>query len=980
MRRVYLLYCLSGLLSLGYQVAWFRVFVDAFGSTNLTFAFVVANFIGGLAAGSLASRRFAGWLGRRARVADPLRLYGVVELGVALTAALTLLLPALPADLWDGFPYALDGRVFEPTAAATLAQLLASTACVFAPCFLMGVTFPLLCDVFRSSARFPAALYAWNTLGACGGVIAAEFLLLAWLGHQRMFLTIVIANALLGGYFAAGRVRLPAGQPRPAADQAATALPATSTLVAIAVLGGGLTGAFEADVLRRLQFLDCRTGAALSCISLWAILAIFLASATVRLAPRLTLRHLQIGVVLALGYYLAVWHDAYALKQWANSADDLRVRAALPRLPAGLTGSFLFVDFGYGFRALLLFTGVFVLPPFYLLSLLLPFACNRAQADGRHLGTLYGANTLAFCVGIVAFSTLAPGVNLFYALRLFLAMFALGALGLFALRIGGRPARAARTIAGAWLAALVALVLLTPASFAASWFAPSSPASRLPVRALRSDGAHTTFVLDDRHGDWLFFDSHAMSGTNPTAQRYMRLMAHVPLLAHPRPAGALLICFGVGNTASAIAAHRSIERLDVVDLNRQVFATAPEFADTNHGVIDDPRIRLIHDDGRHYLAVSDASYDLVTSEPPPPMFPGVSRLYSVEYYESVRAHLTPGGFMTQWLPIEQMPRPAMRSAIASFIAVFPQSLLFVGADTNFILLGCNGALDLQTIERRYAESPAVAAELTALGVPRPAALLARITMGPRALAAEFGGEPLVSDQRNDFSHVFHDPGAPANLTYDPSALLAELPGTDERGLRCADELRRITMHLGRLKTAVPDFPATVLQSVPRSAGMPGAGVDWVVVGLRIAAAAERLRGGDLASAVEQLREVLRLSPELPLVQRDLGTMLLQLGRDAEAADVWRALQAVEPDDVAGVYGEAFALHRTGADERALAVLRAHGGRFPGSLALARLAGDILAARQRWAEALAHYDRALAIEPRDQLAAAGRERCIVELRR
>ena len=28
MRRVCLLYCLSGLVSLGYQVSWFRIFVD----------------------------------------------------------------------------------------------------------------------------------------------------------------------------------------------------------------------------------------------------------------------------------------------------------------------------------------------------------------------------------------------------------------------------------------------------------------------------------------------------------------------------------------------------------------------------------------------------------------------------------------------------------------------------------------------------------------------------------------------------------------------------------------------------------------------------------------------------------------------------------------------------------------------------------------------------------------------------------------
>ena len=51
MIRLFLLYALSGFVSLGYQVAWLRIGVDLFGSTDLTFMLVLANFIGGLGAG-----------------------------------------------------------------------------------------------------------------------------------------------------------------------------------------------------------------------------------------------------------------------------------------------------------------------------------------------------------------------------------------------------------------------------------------------------------------------------------------------------------------------------------------------------------------------------------------------------------------------------------------------------------------------------------------------------------------------------------------------------------------------------------------------------------------------------------------------------------------------------------------------------------------------------------------------------------------
>jgi hypothetical protein len=53
-------YALSGFVSLGYQVAWFRYFTDWFGSTNLTFALVVCSFIGGLGTDSSLREEYSG--------------------------------------------------------------------------------------------------------------------------------------------------------------------------------------------------------------------------------------------------------------------------------------------------------------------------------------------------------------------------------------------------------------------------------------------------------------------------------------------------------------------------------------------------------------------------------------------------------------------------------------------------------------------------------------------------------------------------------------------------------------------------------------------------------------------------------------------------------------------------------------------------------------------------------------------------------
>src|SRR5580704_18349024 len=96
MIRVFLAYALSGFVALGYQVVWFRLFPDWFGSTSLSFALVVCNFIGGLGAGSLASGPVTKWIARVAGITDALRLYGLIELLVAVAASLTPLAGHLP--------------------------------------------------------------------------------------------------------------------------------------------------------------------------------------------------------------------------------------------------------------------------------------------------------------------------------------------------------------------------------------------------------------------------------------------------------------------------------------------------------------------------------------------------------------------------------------------------------------------------------------------------------------------------------------------------------------------------------------------------------------------------------------------------------------------------------------------------------------------------------------------------------------------
>ncbi|MGH7741205.1 MAG: hypothetical protein ACRENS_04210 [Candidatus Eiseniibacteriota bacterium] len=806
---LHILVFLSGVNGLGLQVMWFRINADRFGSSSLTFLLVLVSFIGGLGLGALASKRVAALASRLKWLAQPLALVGAIEFAIALAALLTLAINPSHLGLGGAFPYRPDARgFFQPVVGLKLEAALAALV-MLVPTTLMGTTFPILCHAFRERATLPSELYAWNTLGACAGVLAAEFVLLPHLGQTFALLCVAACEGLLSIAFFAlsrgplARAPLPTA-PAPVPGRRLTPVLHPSALLMMASLSGLLCGALEVDMFRANRFAGAISDAAMSFTSLWAVLAIFAASLVVRSLGRPRAFVIRFAIPAALIVYAGTWLQLHAIRGLFNQ-QFLAWAAQHARLHPDLARAASIYPLSGSLWLLLGFTGAVVFPAYGLISLLLPTLCNAAQAGREHIGRAYGLNTLSFCAGAALFSWAAPSVSLFFAVKLLFVVLAAGAL--FALQFKEREPFS--PVAGAIALALIVLgVVFVPRGFDRRFFPPEELPARYPVRAMKSDGASTTYVVEEPHGDLLFFDSYPMSGTGPMAQRYMRLMAHMPLLAQDQPRRALLICFGVGNTASAIVSHPELSAIDVVDLNDRVFETAPEFAATNQRAYDDPRVRLIHDDGRRFLAKTSERYDLVTSEPPPPRAAGVYRLYSAEYYRSVLAHLTPHGMMTQWLPVNVLSSKSANRITATFASVFPHALLFVGSDEQLILMGGRDPFDAALLEHRYGVlARGTSEDLRRIGIREPLDLLARIIRVDDELRADVRGAGIVSDQRNDLALVMTDPFDPYRLTLDESAVLRAFQPSR---LECGAPLGAILGNPAALRAALPDFPSELL--------------------------------------------------------------------------------------------------------------------------------------------------------------------------
>src|SRR4030095_13854861 len=183
-----------------------------------------------------------------------------------------------------------------------LVRLPLAAACVLAPCFFMGTTFPLLCRAFLDRPRLPSSLYAWNTLGACLAVLLCEFVLVRRWGTDTMLWVVLGLNVLLGLWFliAGGRLlerfKLEPSEIGPVSDRARRSggprLPIQALFLG-ATLSGFLSGALEADAFRRVHFAQIYNGSAMAFVSFWAIAAIFVSSWLVHRLPALRLVHVK---------------------------------------------------------------------------------------------------------------------------------------------------------------------------------------------------------------------------------------------------------------------------------------------------------------------------------------------------------------------------------------------------------------------------------------------------------------------------------------------------------------------------------------------------------------------------------------------------------------------------------------------------------------------------------------------------------------
>lgn len=128
---------------------------------------------------------------------------------------------------------------------------------------------------------------------------------------------------------------------------------------------------------------------------------------------------------------------------------------------------------------------------------------------------------------------------------------------------------------------------------------------------------------------------------------YHEMIVHVPMLAHPAPKKVLVIGGGDGGSVREIIRHKSVEKVDWVDIDGRVIeickAYLPEW---NSSVWGNSLVEQKTEDGLKHIKESEGEYDVVIVDCSDPVGPG-ELLFTREFYKDIFGALKEDGLFVQ---------------------------------------------------------------------------------------------------------------------------------------------------------------------------------------------------------------------------------------------------------------------------------------------------------------------------------------------
>lgn len=170
------------------------------------------------------------------------------------------------------------------------------------------------------------------------------------------------------------------------------------------------------------------------------------------------------------------------------------------------------------------------------------------------------------------------------------------------------------------------------------------------------------------------------------------------LLQHPHPRRVLLIGGGVGGGVAEILKTPTLTALDYVELDPRLISLVQDVLPPKATrALQDPRVRLVYQDGRRFVKQTATTYDVILLCLPEPKNALLNRFYSQEFFQEIKQCLHPAGVFSFGLTGAEVSLSPLR---AQYLAleyhtlkqVFAEVLVFPGHTARFFASPTPGTL------------------------------------------------------------------------------------------------------------------------------------------------------------------------------------------------------------------------------------------------------------------------------------------------
>lgn len=158
---------------------------------------------------------------------------------------------------------------------------------------------------------------------------------------------------------------------------------------------------------------------------------------------------------------------------------------------------------------------------------------------------------------------------------------------------------------------------------------------------------------------------------------YHEMIAHPALFTHADPRRVLIVGGGDGGVVREVIKHKSVESVELVEIDERVVAAGRDFFPTISSGLSDPRVKVIIGDGIEHVRRATDSYDIIIVDSTDPVGPAVG-LFAVEFYRSVSKALRSDGILVAQTESPLLNQDVLSHAFKSISQAFPNTRLYLG--------------------------------------------------------------------------------------------------------------------------------------------------------------------------------------------------------------------------------------------------------------------------------------------------------------